>query len=407
MKVLTLMGLFPKEYKEEIKNNTLRGMQNAANKLQWAIVEGLDENLQEPVDIINSLYIGSFPKKYRTVKIPTFRFSHASGSDDINIGFINLPVFKSFSRYYGIKKFMSENLNKHDKAILVVYAMTFPFMQIIKYVKKRHKNVAVCLVVPDLPEYMNSYMINNFFYRHAKSIQNYIVHRCIRDVDYFVLLADAMKEWFGRDIKYTVVEGMASNNDNQPTVTRKSKSIVYSGMIEEMYGIFELVDAFIRISSDEWSLDIFGDGSALHKIGQIAKADSRIHVHGLVPNEVVLKAQREAMLLVNPRCNNHPFTKYSFPSKIIEYMNSGTPMLAYKLDGMPDDYLPYFYRVQETDDGLYKSLVSTILLTEEELNDKGIQAKKFIAENKNAKAQCQKIISLFKDCINEEEDIIR
>ena len=38
---------------------------------------------------------------------------------------------------------------------------------------------------------------------------------------------------------------------------------------------------------------------------------------------------------VNPRQNNEEFTKYSFPSKTMEYLASGVPVVAYKLDGIP------------------------------------------------------------------------
>lgn len=45
----------------------------------------------------------------------------------------------------------------------------------------------------------------------------------------------------------------------------------------------------------------------------------------MVPNSGVLKAQSESEILVNPRNDNNEFTKYSFPSKVIEYLGSGTP----------------------------------------------------------------------------------
>ena len=64
MDILCLMGLFPDEFREEIQKDSKKGIQNAANKLQWAIVKGLDQIQDVNVSIINSLYIGSYPKKY-------------------------------------------------------------------------------------------------------------------------------------------------------------------------------------------------------------------------------------------------------------------------------------------------------------------------------------------------------
>ena len=49
----------------------------------------------------------------------------------------------------------------------------------------------------------------------------------------------------------------------------------------------------------------------------------------------------KATLLVNPRPTTEEFTIYSFPSKNMEYMASGTPLLTTKLPGMPEEYHQY------------------------------------------------------------------
>jgi glycosyltransferase involved in cell wall biosynthesis len=161
-----------------------------------------------------------------------------------------------------------------------------------------------------------------------------------------------------------------------------------------------MVNAFQAILAPDWTLEIYGDGSALGEIREIAKTDLRINVHGSVANDIVIQAQHKASILINPRKNNQEFTCYSFPSKIIEYMSSGTPVLAYKLDGMPDEYLPYFYQIAESQDGLTEALQKVIRLPEEHLRKMGANALSFIEEQKNAKVQCERIISMFKDDIN-------
>ena len=65
MEILYLGGLFPKETEEEIINNSIGSIQNAANNLQWEIAKGLEENMESPISLLNSLYIGSYPKRYK------------------------------------------------------------------------------------------------------------------------------------------------------------------------------------------------------------------------------------------------------------------------------------------------------------------------------------------------------
>lgn len=45
---------------------------------------------------------------------------------------------------------------------------------------------------------------------------------------------------------------------------------------------------------------------------------------------------KNADVLVNPRQNDDEYTKYSFPSKNIEYLMTGNAVMAYMLDGIPE-----------------------------------------------------------------------
>ena len=395
MKVMCLMGLYPSEYLQEIEANSKAGIQIAANKLQWAIVDGLEENNID-VTIINSLYIGSYPNRYKKIMIPTFSFEHKDNANDINVGFCNLTGFKWLSRYYSVKKEVKKWAKQNnDEKYLLIYALTTPFVNIAKYIKKKFKNIKVCIVVPDLPEYMNvKAMKSNLIYRVLKNIEIKMIKNCIKKVDSYVLLTDAMKSWFDNDINYTVVEGVAVNSIDDYNCT-KNKTILYAGGIKEEYGIIDLIKAFIAVDNKEWELDIYGDGADLIKAKELAKNHTNIVFKGMVSNSVVVEEQKKASLLINPR-KNHEFTKYSFPSKVLEYMSSGTPMLGYKLDGIPKEYSDYYYVIEDVENGLEIALKNAMSLTDEERKNYGYKAKKFVEDNKNAKSQCAKIVDLLK-----------
>ena len=88
-------------------------------------------------------------------------------------------------------------------------------------------------------------------------------------------------------------------------------------------------------------------------------------------NEEVVSAELEASLLINPRPTHEEFTKYSFPSKNMEYMASGTPVLTTKLPGMPADYYPYVFLVNdESAEGMAKAYRDVLEKTEQYLNEK-------------------------------------
>jgi hypothetical protein len=73
---------------------------------------------------------------------------------------------------------------------------------------------------------------------------------------------------------------------------------------------------------------------------------------------------KSADILVNPRPNNEIYTRYSFPSKNIEYLLSGKVVLGYKLDGMPDCYKQFMVIVKEDSQdaimNMHNALVSSL-----------------------------------------------
>ena len=400
MDILCLMGLFPKEYLDQIQQDSIGGLQYAADKLQWAIVNGLDQIDGVKVRIANSLYIGSYPKRYKKIKIPTFNFKHnETAENDINVGFCNLMGYKFFSKYVNAKKVIKQWAKEQngEQKVLLAYALTTPFCQLCDYVKKHYPEIKVCIVVPDLPEYMSTSQKKNLRSK-IKSVEIKFLKKATRNLDCFVFIADAMKEWFEKPVKYTVVEGIAAGatGDSVPAEERK-KSIIYAGGIKREYGVVDLVEAFIKADNPEWELVIYGGGTAVDEIKTICDGRTDVKLMGSVPNAEVVAAQKTASLLVNPR-KNQVFTKYSFPSKVLEYMSSGTPMLAYKLDGIPDEYDPYYYRISEEENGFAEALKNVMSLSAEERCEMGERAKRFVRENKNPKSQCERIINLISSC---------
>lgn len=407
MKILCLMGLFPKNYEQTILDNSVSGVQNAANKFQWGIVNGLDEIPNVDFKILNSPYIGSYPKRYKELKIPTFQFSHTEGADDLNVGFTNLSIYKVVSKFFGLRREIDKWIHETngETQVVLAYAMTSPMVELLNYVKKKYHNVICCLVVPDLPEYMAISAKKHSLYSIGKRIQIRRFKRLLKPIDCYVVLTKYMAEWFDWDIHYTVVEGICSRkkDDYQVNGSSKKKSVLYAGMLEKKYGIIDLAEAFMEIDAPEWSLELFGSGTTLPELNALARKDPRIHLRGVVPNAQVIAEQKESEILINPRNDKNDFTKYSFPSKVIEYLSSGTAMIGYKLSGMPDEYTEYFYQIKPYENGMKECLEYVMNLSSQERQLQGKRAFDFVTMEKGAKKQCEKIVELLEGCAKERK----
>ena len=150
------------------------------------------------------------------------------------------------------------------------------------------------------------------------------------------------------------------------------KRQLYTGKLDSRFGIKEMIEAFISIPDKEYQLWICGDGSDRKMVENAAKQDNRIKFFGLVRQEVAFTMQAQATLLINPRKGDEPYTKYSFPSKTMEYMASGTPTVMYPLPGIPMEYYKHLIIIPDnTKETLKEILIEWCSKKQEELDQFG------------------------------------
>lgn len=232
----------------------------------------------------------------------------------------------------------------------------------------------------------------SFFSKSA----SYVNKKYINNFDFYVLLTEQMNELVNlRNRPYLIMEGLVDSAMEEFKSEKKDnpKNIIYAGGIYERYGVKDLIDAFMKIDDDSIQLSIYGNGDLKDYINKCSIMDKRIKYYGVVPNNEVVEAQLRATLLVNPRPTHEDFAKYSFPSKNMEYMVSGTPVLTTRLPGMPKEYYDYVYFIEEENvDGIKKTLRQITSIDKRELYDFGAKAKKFVLENKNNIVQSKRIL---------------
>ena len=213
----------------------------------------------------------------------------------------------------------------------------------------------------------------------------------------YVFLTEAMNDVVNtRHKPFIIMEGLVNYKDNHKRTipaAERVKSIIYAGGIYEQYGVKSLVEAFINLNNSDFILNIYGSGPMEDWLKKISKEYPQIKYHGVRPNSEVVEAERKALLLVNPRPSSEEFTKYSFPSKNMEYMQAGTAVLTNPLPGMPKEYYPYVFLFNDETISGYEKILDTILsMPMDDLVAKANQAHDWVLKNKNNVAQTKRII---------------
>ena len=395
MKPLKL--LFVCNIVEVSKHQLVDGYQAAALSFQQKLLGGFEKN-GAIVELLSEPLIPSWSRNYKILNSKGYVWSRNNNSHDECVGFLNVFPFKnilishSFKR--AIKKWIKSNSDFN--CAIVAYSPRYQYINSCKYASKL--GVSNCLIVPDLPEFSGISRMSNPIYRSLKQIDIKHFYKTSKYVGSFALFTKTMAERFHKDIVSTTIECIV---DDDATVSfsqtnNQEKRIVYTGGIEEEYGIKLLLDAFSLINDDNYHLDICGSGNAQELVKKYVLKNNRIHYYGLISREKAVSIQKRATLLVNPRYESD-FTKYSFPSKNAEYIMSGKPVICFKLEGIPDEYDKCFIYFRSKDLGMMaEDLVSASELSPFEREKKAKDAFLFLKSYSNSKRQAGKIIELIK-----------
>lgn len=365
----------------------------AAIVFESALLDGLRKNGAE-------LEIHSFPM------VPTFPGSRllrfGGGTERLAAGYechwlntINLPVLKQLSRKWGgrrvLKRWTRENASE---GVVLTYSIP-PFLvkEVIKYSKKN--GVKTIALVPDLLRDMYMNERQSSLLTKAKQLYLKPALRLQGEYDGYVYLTEAMHEVVAPGKPYIVMEGIAGIADGEADPREKAfpRAVMYAGMLHEKYGIVALLDAFEMINTPDTELWLFGEGTAVEAINKRAAGNPAIKYFGTVPRNEIMMFEKKATLLVNARNPDDEFTLYSFPSKMIEYMLSGTPLLTTKLKGIPEEYLEYVFLAEDgSAESLALALSEALGRSDAELVGFGRSAREFVKERADAKRQASRIM---------------
>ncbi len=391
MEIVFIGGYFDKEYEAEFINNTKGAVENSANIFQRKLIAGFKRVADEFL-VFSAPLIGAYPQRYRKM-----RFKVKKTSEINYVSFNNIWGFRNISRKRSLIKELDKKVDYSKNLCVVVYSAHSPFIEAARHIKKKSPSSKICLVVPDLPEYMMLTKKIPLYYKVFKYFDVKHIYRLCKFVDLYMVLTDHMLDVLpnGRTKESFVAEGIIDlpiNVDIKPKCNN-TKTILYCGKLDEAFGIMNLVNAFNLIRDNEVKLVICGKGEKADEISQLS--DEKIVYKGQVSAHEATSYINEADILVNPRQNDMEYTKYSFPSKNIEYLLSGNAVVAYMLDGMSEKYKDFIYYPK---DNSVQSLADALLCA---LNDsvesrigKAEAAIEYMNDNLCADYICNKIINI-------------
>lgn len=360
----------------------------AVQKFSRLLVKGLQANGAQVLAVSNPPNVAG-----KKVYVPSVRETE-DGVQYKYVPYFNLPILKYlclfiytffYVLFWGMKR-------RKDKAIVCdVLAVSICMGTLFASKINRVKCVAV---VTDIYGLMVGNAPQSLIVRLAAKLNDWYSS----SFNKYILLTEQMNDVVNpKGRPHIVMEALCDSSlapeTNEKVEKVHPRTVIYVGGLYEKYGLKMLAEGFTKANLEDAKLVYYGSGSYVDEFKTLCKKHSNLEYCGVVPNDVVVAEELKATLLVNPRFTTEKFTKYSFPSKNMEYMASGTPLLTTNLPGMPKEYHPYvFLFKEETVDGYAEAIRSALSYSERELVSFGRKAREFVLLNKNNVGQGKRVL---------------
>ncbi len=392
-KLLYLSTALPKEEVDRLRQKQYDFSSNAM--LPISVFHGnILAGLQKQYDEITALSGVPIDRKHHKIlRYSAHKFQKGNLTFKVP-GFFNLPGIKQlttiFKIYWHTLCWLQKNKKHHCNIIIdgTFYTGLIPLW----LAKKTAKAKTAAIIVDYYP----------FMDPNVNGRSQRLYYKLLTAIDRFIFVTDHLEQLVNRGHKpFMIMEGLVSKELPQGSAETVEDCCLYAGGLQEIYGIKNLVDAFLETDLP-YSMHFYGNGDMIDYITEAGKKDPRIQYKGIVTHDELLILERKAKLLINPRpVRGELDTRFNFPSKLMEFMQSGRPAITTRLLGIPQEYDGYmFFFEEDTKDALREGIERVLAHPEEDLATFGRNAADFVNKNKNSDVTAKRIF----DLINKEDN---
>jgi glycosyltransferase involved in cell wall biosynthesis len=372
-----------------------KGISIAGNKMQWNVVKNMSYSDDLHVECITITPRAVFPsekKMYQNKEVVNL----LNDVKSYRVPYLNIPLIKQISQIFSVYTEL-KRLIETDKIDSLLCFNLFPQVGIpMRLIKKKYPQIDTVCLLADLPidDKPNRKGVSKFL-RHLFDKSTW---KSMNKCDRYIVLNESV---FGKYLPYKpyiVVDGGIDddmrNLYNGDVKKNDEKNILYCGSLAEYSGVRNLLKAFESIPSKDIYLDIYGSGNLQDEILEASKRDCRIRFHGRINNNEMLRLQREAWVLINPRSPSDPIAQVTFPSKTFEYLLSGTPVISTRLNCYGKEYNDLmFYTVDGSAESIAQKIIEVDNMNPMNLQSISIKAKRFVEEKRTWSHQVDRIVA--------------
>ena len=152
-----------------------------------------------------------------------------------------------------------------------------------------------------------------------------------KNLNGYIALTSGLNELFNEQNKpHVIIEGIVEDDDVVKDKFSRNKYIFYCGALSERYGIYNFISFYKTYIKSDIKLILCGHHCDEGKLHASIDEDKRITYLGNITNDAALLYEANAYCNINPRPYSEDLDRFSIPSKVLEYLNSGAPTISVK-----------------------------------------------------------------------------
>ena len=359
-------------YQEEAKIKPNPSNQNFYYKL----IKALAINNNVSVVSHRPLVKGMFKRGYLesdTVMDGNIKFYYTNNRTD--------KSFKLFQEKKSIEKIAKQAIEDFMSEDFIIVTDTLR-MNLLKAAKKVAKsyNVKIVGMLTDNPFNLSS---------GSTFIKEYLVKQGA-DLDGYLSLTHGLVSIYNDHAPSYVFEGLVSE-EKEGMKDPIFNYFYFGGSLHERYGVKTLVDAFHN-SNIKAKLVIAGSGPLDSYIEQLSEDDYRILYLNQLSKEKNIAYMRNSIANINPRPLDLKMDNESVPSKLLEYLSVGTPVISTKFPKLYSTFKDDVHWIDgNTLDAMKIALESYNIANQEEYLKKAATARRKVFEFYGLNVQAESI----------------
>lgn len=413
-RVLFIGGFVPRGMMRTVVEDTYGKVGFSNHNFEMSLIRGLASCEDVELRALSAPKVYSWPHNNRNRVIRAEQYEE-QGIPYTSIGYNNRSGINLFTRTRGLMLAILRQLRAFgpgsEEVRVVVNTPTLEYLTAVQLARMfTSRPLRTVLVVPDVPECLAEMDGGHSLKSRVVALRDRLNRFLSRRMGSMVYLTEAMNDYYRlTPDRYIVMEGLIDEErvrrvtasrdvGASPQMNRPREIILYAGTLRKIFGVMDLVDMFEQGDFPDCELRICGSGEAEEELRERAAGNPAIRFLGSLSPEEALRQQAEATILVNPRNSSGRYTRYSFPSKTIEYLLAGKSVVANRLPGIPAEYDPYIhYPAGEDADSWIECLRRVMAMDPTERRRHDEAGRAFILTRKRARVQAARILSLLGD----------